>query len=84
MMHHPPQQLSLNFDDEIELRSPETSLLDCRDAASETSHEAPLQAPVKKPQHATVLSLCGAREAREQKRISDIYRSILDSVSHIA
>ena len=82
MMQHLPQQLSLNFGDEVQSSRPsETVSPDRGDAGTHSTKATATKAVL---QNATVLSFLGAKEAREQKRITDIYRGILASVSHIA
>ena len=81
MKPHPPQQLSFDFEGADEPQVPETTSLDRSGLASAPSVPMTL---VQHRQDATVVSLCELRVVREQRRMSDIYQSIRDSISHIA
>jgi len=79
MKPHPPQQLSFDFESADESQAPETVSLECSASAPSVSMTL-----VQHRQDATVVSLCELRVVREQRRMSDIYQSIRDSISHIA
>lgn len=81
MKSHPPQQLSLDFERADEPQASGTTSLDCSGFVSAPPVSMTL---VQHRQNATVVSLCDLRVVREQRRMSDIYQSIRDSISHIA
>lgn len=79
-----PQQLSLDFESNDQLEH--ISLLPFVDNAAVLSEHRLTARSESFPvvEAGAVVSLCDFREAGEIKKVSKIYRSILDSVLHIA
>lgn len=81
MMEIPSPQLSFDF--EFVSDEPVSGIVSAC-YSLDTSATKYISEPVSGVSNATIVSLCGFRERREQQKISLIYKNILASISHIA
>lgn len=82
----PPHQLSFDFDFDNEAEHTRPQLRPfATNASALTSHRILAEKSTKpKVVASSVVSLCSIREVKQQQKVSQIYRSILSSISHMA
>lgn len=84
MDHFPPQQLSLDFDVSQETVRPELRLSAEKSCVLTTPRQLTSPRSPQVEDESSVVSLCEFRGVKAQQKTSQIYRSILSSVSHIS
>lgn len=84
MNHFPPQQLSLDFDVSQEPVRPELRPFAEKSCALTTHRKLTSTSSPQVKDESSVVSLCEFRGVKAQQKTTQIYRSILSSISHIA
>jgi hypothetical protein len=80
----PSQQLSFDFDSTVEPCRPQLSPF-AENATLLVNRRSVVNAFAMPEENVkTVINLCDFRDVKQQQKVSEIYQSILQSISHIA